>query len=232
MASKWDSLQKQLLQSLDCELNRYSFKLKMSDWAYRRPTPYGFDLIRISFSTYRDLCTDAMPSIGLRHEEICRVVNPHTDNWDEKQKKVNLVVGRGIQYLVNDGSTSRWSLQTEEDVAPAVAGIMHLVHSFAFPYFERFSSLEEILDVCASRDQSKAFNSVSEVRPAFALAAAYLIGDRDRYNSVLADLTDYIESVPIFNDTGNTTFYAVAADLEQRWKAKESGAGNLSTGTI
>ena len=218
-----------LLKQLDGNLKGYAFKLKISDWSFKRKTSYGFDEIMFSFTTYREQCTEPVLRVGLRNEEICSIVNPHTDIWGEKLKKFNLTVSTGIQYLVNDGSTSRWSLQTEEDVAPAVAGIMHLVHNFAFPYFERFSSLEEILDVCASRDQSKAFNSVSEVRPAFGLAAAYLLGDRERYNSVLADLTDYIESVPIFNDTGNATFYAVAADIEKRWKPEINEASTKIT---
>ncbi len=63
-------------------------------------------------------------------------------------------------------------------------------------------------------------------RPAMAPATAFSLGDRSRYDLVLANVTDYIESVSLFDFQGKYTFYSVAVDLAERW---ETGSNDTDT---
>ncbi len=232
MASKWDSLKLQLFHSLSREFAPHGFKPKVSESYIGRQTSYGYDRIGFSFMTYPGECVDMTPHIGIRHDAVMNLVNPHTFAWTEKDKKTNVTVGTRVNNILHDDLLCRWSLRNETDVQLAVDGMMSLYQTLGLQYFERFRHLEEVLTVCSARDQKVAFHCGSSVRPALALATSFLIHDLSQYCNVFADTKDYIESVAIFGPSSKRTFYAVAADLEQRWKAKESGAGNLSTGTI
>ncbi len=115
MATPFEERRKELLRELQTELAPLGFEAKLSDWSYRKVTPFGFYGIGLASIPHPGVDFDVTVHIGVRHDavaELCNAVNP---NLDKKQKADVYTVGGELGNLSNAGQM-RWTIATEADV--------------------------------------------------------------------------------------------------------------------
>jgi hypothetical protein len=105
--------------------------------------------------------------------------------------------------------------------------MMHTIKAVALPYFEKFSSLEEILAACSS-DDNRIYPLThcpsNLARAKKAIAAAFLLGKKNGFD----DLVDRYLTRETPDPQSLTDFLVLVRGLQQKWAERMAGHVNSS----
>lgn len=185
MAGNSRTLKRALLKALKTELEAYGFKFDRDLVCFYRLTPYGKDMISVTFS-HPDVGFDTHLTVNVRHDIVEDLIQTVPNSWpSEDWKPWTKTVGNNLSNML--GRWTTWHVVEESDIVDAVLGIMGVLRSFVFPYFERFSSLDEVFGVMMRRDaeeESLRGWGIFPVWAAHAVVLAYLYGRMDMVDEI------------------------------------------------
>ena len=158
---------------------------------------------------------DVIGQIGVRFDAIEEL----KDGFKAKppfpvpKKLMTYTLGGEFGNMVGEGQR-RWTIADDQDVATAASGIMEKLKTLGLPYFERFSSLEKILDVLSGDDKAAWQHCcLHGDRAMSAIAAAYLLSRKEECLDLIQRKTLYLESR---NDPDLPYFLEMARALKSR----------------
>jgi len=232
MPTEFPRLRKQFLKRFAEELAPLGFK--KSDQFYYRRTFYGKDIIHATFVAHPGHHFEVNLSIGVRHDAVENIVLEFLTDYPKDLVTWSVTVGNRLDNLLLDFNTIEdiinksvsWVISDENDLEEELQSIMRMVHDFILPYFQRFSSLEETLNVLSANDrESTRHHSRSAGWGAMdAVAAAFVRGDRNRFEEVVEQKIQYLAQIPLPNpqiDKLMPVFRALVENLRRRWDVKE-----------
>ncbi|MHB1000655.1 MAG: hypothetical protein ACYC27_15550 [Armatimonadota bacterium] len=181
MPTEFDQLRKEFFEKLLDLLKPYGFKFIKSRTLYIRKTEYGFDDIYISWASYGINFSFNM-DIGVRYEIIETLYDKYLHI--ESRSKYRDTIGNRLDNMFKS-SEWYWTISNRFDMEMAVPNMMDTIQKVAFPYFERFSTLEAIADILWRDDAEAIRLNMKKDIPFQALAAAYLLNRRDMFEAIV-----------------------------------------------
>ncbi len=207
----------QLLSLLAPRFLERGFKFSRSQERAYKKTDFGkliFQLGAIPHVTDVDIIVN----LGIRHDALQELVH-ESDIFVRNGGKGTSSVGAELGNI-SQGNQRRWTLASEEDVPEVAASITEAFDSIALPYFERFSSLEAILDVTSGED-SWIHCPFHDARAKRAIAAAFLLGRRETFLQLVESkhksLKERLSKGANFDERHIAAFDALAHRLSERW---------------
>lgn len=225
-------LQEQLMKALAAELGSHGFKFIRRSQRYYRVTGYGKDMIHITFS-HPGSGFVAELSADLRHDAVEDLLQSVPNEWPtEDWKPWTWTVGNRLSNMLR--RQAGWHVVQEVDVVEAVMGMMSTVHSVVFPYFARFSSLDEVFAMLVRRDaEARRLTGwgVGPVWAARAVATAFLVNKQDVVDEVerAQRMERAQRHVSIDLNAQDQFFDAVVAEVRHRWRAMEQTESGNAT---
>lgn len=128
-------LRKEFMIALNDELEKLGFKKRQQ--TFYRKTPYGKDMLDITFASYPGYCFVIDLAIGIRYEVVESFLENRNPNIPKNRKGWIETVGNRIDNMLYPqyGHLVNWEVFGESDVVNAVSGILNIVHTIALPLF-------------------------------------------------------------------------------------------------
>lgn len=228
MAIRLQELKKEFLGLLADALTPLGFKRRGED--FYRLQPYGKDIISVTFVSHPELDFKVKLDIGVRHDTVEEMVNAYCPDMPKNMVKWTDTIGNRLDNLTRQFTEWQWEISEEADLKREVRNLMETaIHGIALPYFQRFSSLEEVLCILSKWDEESHRKKMLLDIPATgmkAIAAAYILNKRDVFDDLLLRfIPSYEERAreDIDCEQGLPHFLALAEDLKKRWSERESG---------
>lgn len=185
------SLKKALLARLEANLGLRGFRLSKQD--FRRPTPWGWQGVHLSFILHPGIDYDVTVDFGVRHNQLEDMVFEPHPLIPESEKELSASIGAELGNFTQ-GLPRRWNVSNEYHVEPVARSILKALDDVVFPYFDRFSSLEAIFEIVSRDDREAEKNtSLPDKRAKLALASAYLMRDRNVFDQLVQAKTEFLE---------------------------------------
>jgi len=214
MPATIQDLQKSLIEAITPELAAIGFTYKPKVRSFHRPIEGGRQSLHLGFINHKE-DFDVTADVAVRNDAIEDLVN-ETRQLTAAAKALTATVGAELGNI-SVGQPRRWKVASEADIGRAVRGIMDDFRTTGIPYLERFSSLEEILSALSGDEPANRLHAPLHAdRARKALAAAYLLGRKDEFNSLIEAKTRYLTER---NDFGLDNFKAFAESLQIRDQA-------------
>ena len=207
-------LRKALLEQLAHNLAPKGFKY-MKPQEYYRDTTTTRESFHIGFINHKT-DFDVVVYIGLRCKPLIELLDKVAPMLT-KQEKVHIsAVGNELGNLTQVGQ-KRWEVSSEVDISKVTADILSAFETFALPYWERFSSLEEILAVTAGDDRASWIHSPFDgTRAETAITAAFVLGKKDVFEDIVKHKTQLLKDR---HDINFQSFATLADTLAKNWPA-------------
>jgi hypothetical protein len=143
-------------------------------------------------------CTNAKPGhwvtpgVGLRFDAVEEIFH-RTSGWDTKLQKNTNTVGTQVGVLIDGKGTScRFLLESESEIASVTEKVVGVFRKFALPYFVQFGSLAAIDAELNDHPAERSVNSsLAWFRCSRGLIVAKLMGRPD-YEQLVTIYTDVI----------------------------------------
>lgn len=205
-------LEKGLLSGLEGELKSKGFKRKLT--TFSQATAWGSNMLHLAIRSRADGIEVSM-DLAVRHDALETLVFQPDPLISEKEKVGIATLGADVGYLTQ-GKIAPWRLSSEFMIEGTTAAIAQVADLVAFPFFERFNSLEAILDLL-SRDDLEADHMcpLSWERARRALGAAYLLGRREQFHDLMQAKSNYMERTRARSELRSVR--AFAEQLLSRW---------------
>jgi hypothetical protein len=232
MPTEFPRLRKELLKRFAEELAPLGFK--KSDQFYYRRTSYGKDIIHATFVSNPGRNFEIELSIGVRHDAVEEIIHEFAPppewlmSWTE-------TIGNRLDNLLLDYNTIEdiitkhvsWTIANDDDLEKELQSIMQMVRNFILPYIERFSSLEEIVRVLSSENKESTKQDLfwGPWRAMHAIAAAFVLGDRNRFDEVIEQKKRFLSQISLPNaqmERDMPKLLAMIEELRRRWDEKEA----------
>lgn len=221
MATRLQELRKEFLSLLAESLAPLGFKRRGED--FYRTKPYGMDMINVTFISHPGLDFEAELDIGVRHAAVEEMVNAHCPDMPKNMAKWTDTIGNRLGNMTRSVDW-KWEISEKADLKQEVRNLMETaISGIALPYFQRFSSLEEVLRVLSRWDEeSKRMKMLLDI-PATgmkAIAAAFILNKKEAFDDLLRRfIHSYEERMKKDFDCeqGLPDFLALAEDLKKRW---------------
>lgn len=227
MVTRLQELRKEFLTILADALTPLRFKRRGDN--FYRAQPYGKDIIEMTFVSHPGLDFEAEIFIGVRHDVVEEIVNAHCPHIPKELLKWTATVGNRLDNMTHSVDW-KWKISENVDLKQEVRNLMEsAVRGIALPYFERFSSLEEVLQVLSRWDDESERMEMAIDFPSAgmsAIAAAYVLENRNEFyhifNSFLPVYKERAEQGNFVYESGLPEFLALADDLKKRWAEQEA----------
>lgn len=210
----------EIISGLTNELVARGFKRRGTD--FYRKTSTGKDLLNVTFTSYHGVALKVKIIIGVRHDAVEDLVHLFTE-MPEDLKKWAYTIGGDIRYLF--GYEDIWLIESEEDIAPVLSAIVSLIDDVFMLFYLRFSSLEETFKVISKDDaEADRFRLWPPARAMGAVAAAFVLGDRQVFDDVVQKKIEYLNNMKRPNfvlDQQVPQFIALIDYLKQQWDKRE-----------
>lgn len=196
--------------------------------SFRQTTEYGSNIV--------DICFYAMPGYSfhvdidlmVRHDAVQNIIASHCPTMPQDIIDFSYTIGNNVIGIIRQTPYWSWEIRCEKDSNLAVDDIQEKLTRLALPYFQRFASLTEILNVLTDNDvESTRLNLLNQsfTSLATALVIAFLIGDKENFDAVAPRythaLSEWIADLsPREHQQSNYT--GLLEDLQERWP-KEAG---------
>jgi hypothetical protein len=209
-------LRKLLLDSLAAELEGRGFVYKARTQDYSKETPTARRDLHISFVNHKH-DFDAVAYVGVQHRGLLDLLDRLMPTRSKQEKSQISYVGTELGYVAT-GTPYRWHVETTGDVIAVHSDVLLALDTHAFPFWERFSSVEEILSVTSGDDlTAQLYSPFDHIRAQTALAAAFLLGQKRAFNELIKSKTQLLEGK---HPSELHVFLEFAEELATHWPKK------------
>ena len=208
-----NGLKKLLLVAVGDELSASGYQPKPAKHGFVRKQEAAVWIYQLVFLE-NGIGWRIQPSVGIRIERVEEIFH-RTSGFEIKYQKDTLTIGGFIGSI--RGGTNRdceFLLNKEEDIPQVADALIRILHDFAVPWFERFSSLPAIDAELNDKPSERTPNRVAPwLRCATGSIVARLV-DRPNYDELVAIYVDAMRS----SDKG---FYLERYQALLDWLARE-----------
>lgn len=214
MSYDYKSLLVSLLQELTTPMAEIGFKLRKAERAFEAKTSFGMKIFSLGVITHPGTDFDITGNIAIRFDTVQDLVNQFNTGATDAQKRRNATMGVELGNLAGTGQ-KRWNVSHLEDVRQAAFGILQEFRSIGLPYLEKYSDPRQALDVLGGNERANWLHMpVHGARCMRALALAYDLKDRERFDQIIANSRKFLEER---HDFGLANFEALAAKLSSEF---------------
>jgi hypothetical protein len=135
-------LRNSLLDLLALELKPAGFVLNKAQAEFTKRLKDGWEKFQLIFLT-RSEGLEINPVVLLR-KNLVEDIYHKASYFETKYHKTTSTIGIALENFHNDGNGYRLSLASETDILPCYHRILYLFNNVAIPFFEKYSSLEEL----------------------------------------------------------------------------------------
>ena len=192
MPTELPQLRKEFFDRLSSLLTPYGFKYTQSWNIFTRKIDHGSDQIRFTWVSYPGDSFILEMSIGVRYDAIENLFKEYRKYLGSYRKYTD-TIGNLLPGMFRDW-TGTYDISNRADMETALINVMVTIRDIAFPYFERFSTLEAIADILWRDDDEARRLDLKESIPYRALTAAYLLDNREAFENVILK---HVESLQI-----------------------------------
>lgn len=211
--TKLKELSNRLLREVAGKIAGDGFKARVSWQEYYKRENFGKSYFHLSFIRHVD-DFHVTADVAIRFDAIENLLNRYRLDLTEKERRESSSMGIDLGNMV-EGAQKRWEVAAPEDVDRAAADIAEWFRKYALPYYERYSTLENALEVFASDERPLSLHCVfNDVRAKNALAVAYLMKNRPLFEELFEKKKQFLEGR---KDEDYTGFLKLANDLRERW---------------
>lgn len=220
MRTDLKQLQNQLLSELSEPLKTQGFK--RTKQSFVRDTPGAKQIFHLAFIDHKD-DFDITADVAVRHHPVEELVNEFNPLLREKEKSQTATIGIELGNL-SQGKQRRWTVSQPSDIPPVSASLLEAFQSMGLPYLERYTSLDDTFSVLSADDPAAWLHSpIHHERAKRAIAAAFLLRLRDRFEQLVDAKARFLESR---KDFGLEGFKSFADALEKRWSSSQERKSN------
>lgn len=179
------AFKKQILTEVGLLVKRDGFKSKISEQKFSLLKPFGTWIIHLSFIPHRKMDLDVKASVAIRIDAVETLVNEDRPELSEGDSAKTATAGGELGNLQGAGP-KRWTIALFNDARPVASSIYSEILSIGWPFLERYSNMENLLNLLSSldpKDWGRSNGSLPRCKRAMALA--YLLGRVDYIDATL-----------------------------------------------
>ncbi len=135
-------LRNSLLDLLALEMKPASFVLNKAQAEFTNRLKDGWEKFQLIFLT-RSEGWEINPAVLLRRNLVEDIYHK-ASYFEAKYHKTTPTIGINLENFHNDGNGYQLTLASEIDILPCYHRILYLFNNVAIPFFEKYSSLEEL----------------------------------------------------------------------------------------
>ncbi|TDN40381.1 hypothetical protein E4631_11440 [Hymenobacter sp. UV11] len=135
-------LRNSLLDLLASELSPSGFVLNKAQAGFTNRLKDGWKKFHLIFLV-RSEGWEINPGVLVR-KNVVEDLYHKASYFEAKYHKTTPTIGIALENLNNDGNSYRLTLTSERDVLPCYHRLLYLFNNVAIPFFEKYSSLEEL----------------------------------------------------------------------------------------
>ncbi len=199
---------------------------RRSRQSFRRATGWGWQSFHVSFVPRpHDFAVTA--DVAIRHDAIEKLVSENSGPLSKQASREVATLGNDLGYL-STGQPLRRDMRGVADLPIVCAQILSAFESTGLLFFDRFSSLADVLEALSAVGNSgRLYLPLDDVRAQKAVAAAFLLGRRDTFHRLVGQYQRYLEQNG--NAFGLSQFVPFAEKLAKRRSAGGPEAGTVKT---
>lgn len=208
------AIQKELLSQLAKGLEPQGFRRREQSFVARMPG--GSHIFHVSLINHtQDFNVTA--DVAVRHDALQDLVHESNSLLSKKEKQQTASVGAELGNIA-EGRQKRWIVAGPEDAEGVCSSILAAFTDIGVPILLRFSSLDEVLDVCARDDQeARLYEPFLYMRAMKAVGSAFLLGRRDEFQRLVEYKSVYLREQG--DDFDLSYFLPFAERLATRWES-------------
>lgn len=191
-------IKKKILNMMGEELSKYGFGKKAHGYSFWKPIDDGNRaMIHIAFiDHYVDF--DMTVSVSIRIEIVENMVNSANNMLTKKEASDTSTIGIELGNLV-EGRPKRYSVDDYTNLDDVISEMMVSIKERAFPFIEKYSDLENVMEVMLSDDIKVWLLSPFHHRRAQNAVALAKLLRVNELESIIKKQRDFLESR---NDSG------------------------------
>ncbi len=200
--SGFKGMKSDLMKGISISLVDLGFDSRIHGQSFWKSIEHGRAMVHLSFINHV-IDFDVTVDVGIRLDELEDMINQGYSRLTENEKKNTATIGVELGNLTQ-GKQKRWTIASESDIDTVVIEIVDEVRNVAIPYIEKFSDLENVLEICRRDDPEAWDNSPIDYKRAInAIGLAKLMGKNELLESLIKDKTKYLQEqndygLPIF----------------------------------
>lgn len=177
---------KLILSKVGALLAPDGFRPKLLEQFFYLPKPFGRWIIHVGFIPHKSVDMDMTVHAAIRVNAVETLVNERRGSQvTARDAEKCATLGGDIGNLI-DGRQKRWEITSLEDVGSVAASIYSDVQSVGWPFFERYSDMENLLGLLSSLDARDWWLSPGNImRCNRAVALAFALGKSDEIDAVV-----------------------------------------------
>ncbi|MHB0999580.1 MAG: hypothetical protein ACYC27_10060 [Armatimonadota bacterium] len=231
MPTELPQIRKDFFERLSSLLAPYGLKYIRSWSIFSRKTDYGSEQISFTWVSYPGDSFILEMSIGIRYDAIENLRKEFQLFLGSYKKYMN-TIGNRLPGMFRDHWKGNYDISNRTDMEMALINVMDTISDIAFPYFERFSTLEAIADILwRDDDEARRLNSKREI-PYEELAAAYLLDRREIFDDVISKYAEKLQKKAenSINDAETVAeYYRYEKKLRDKWTERDRLKNNQQT---
>jgi hypothetical protein len=155
------------------------FIARINDQVFHLVKPFGLYILHVSFIPHGKTDLDLTVDIAVRVHAVERLVNEIRPDLSPSNAEKTATLGGDIGNI-HEGRQKRWTITSLDELPRVIPTIYSEVRAVAWPFFERYSNMRNLLAVLSSlssNDWRLAPGHLARCRRAIALA--FLVGSAD-----------------------------------------------------
>ena len=164
---------------------RDGFTSKISEQAFYLAKPFGRCIIHIGFIPHRTVDVDITADIAVRINVVETLVNENRANLSAREAESTATLGGDVGNL-SEGKQKRWNLTAVNQSSEVSCLIYSKIREIAWPFFDRYSDMRNILTVLtSSAPRDWVLSPGHSARSCRAVALAFALGGGDNISAVV-----------------------------------------------
>lgn len=185
-------VQKKMLNRLSIELSKYGFDKKVHGQSLWKPIEGGRSMIHVNFIEHES-DFDITISVSIRIDLIEDMINSTNKLLTKSEKQSTSTIGCELGNLVRR-SPKRYSINDSVNLDAVTSEIMEAIKVSAFPFIEKYSNLENLMETMLSDDENVwLLTPLHHRRAQNAVALAKLFNSKD-IESIIENKRVFLES--------------------------------------
>jgi len=157
---------------------------------------------------------DVTTFVGLRHKSLYEALLKFAPECSAQERVHIASIGTELANISSEAQR-RWAVCSDADISQACFAIILAFDKIAVPYWERFSSLNEILATTSDDDASAWIHSpIDTTRAQTAITAAFVLGDKAEFEALVRRKIEYLKGKPKYE---LQAFTRLADQLSKSW---------------
>jgi hypothetical protein len=181
MHSKWKPLEQSLFQDLGERLKTYGFDADEKETQYHKSIEDRRLSLSLSLQHHRRYL-GVLPYIGVRFESIERIIHGFNSTLSKKRQGQTMTVG-GTMMTYSKTRGLYWSVTTMDEALCVSQELHKAFIETALPFYERFDTLEAVLEVCLHNQRGSP--PLDEMQAKTALAIAYIWRQKELFDQIV-----------------------------------------------